>query len=308
MSIRVGIGAGAFVFSCAKSYWKWIDLCEEGRIDSIWQSDRLISKEPQLESMSVMAALAGATDRIKFGMNAIVLPYRDPLVLAKECATIDYLSNGRLLPVFGVGGPLNPEWKATGRATKGRGNRSNEMIEIMSRLWTEESVSFEGEFYQYTDAKISPKPIQNPLPLWIGGNSAAAIKRTAEVGTGWLGGIVNPAKTAEVISGIKAQVTTAGRSIDDDHYGVTVPFRIGKRSDPQVERLVSRLSKARASDFDAETSIAVGTPTEVVSAMRRYVDVGASKFVALPMVENEEDLTHQTRTLIEEVLPMIEDR
>jgi len=308
MSIRVGIGTGAFVFSSAKSYWKWIDLCEEGRIDSIWQSDRLISKEPQLESMSVMAALAGATDRIKFGMNAIVLPYRDPLVLAKECATIDYLSNGRLLPVFGVGGPLNPEWKATGRATKGRGQRSNEMIEIMSRLWTEESVSFEGEFYQYTDAKISPKPIQNPLPLWIGGNSAAAIKRTAEVGTGWLGGIVNPGKTAEVISGIKAQVAMAGRSIDDDHYGVTVPFRVGKRSDTPVERLVSRLSKARASDFDAETSIAVGTPNEVVSSLRRYVDAGASKFVALPMVESEDDLTSQTRALIEEVLPMIEDR
>ena len=116
MSVRIGLGVAAHSFSEPRSLFRWADLCEESGIDSIWQSDRLISEEPYLESMSAMAALAGATSRIKFGMNAVVVSTRDPLVLAKQCATIDYLSGGRLLPVFGVGNAHAPEWAATGRS------------------------------------------------------------------------------------------------------------------------------------------------------------------------------------------------
>jgi len=159
-----------------------------------------------LESMSVMAALAGATKRIKFGMNVVVLPYRDPLVLAKQCATIDYLSKGRLLPAFGVGSTEDPVLSATGRSTTERGRRANEMITILSRLWQEKSVTFKGEFFQYSNVQISPKPVQKPLPLWIGGSSAAAIRRTASLGTGWLGGFITPERTRKVIADIKLQL------------------------------------------------------------------------------------------------------
>ena len=169
MSVRVGLGLATFPFEDAPGFWRWVALCEESGVDSLWQTDRLVTAEAQLEAMATMGALAGATERVKFGMNAVVVPFRDPLVLARECATIDYLSGGRLLPVFGVGAAPAPEWRATGREAKGRGARADEALELMRRLWSEERVDFEGNHYRYRAASIAPRPVQQPLPVWIGG-------------------------------------------------------------------------------------------------------------------------------------------
>src|SRR5215467_13841044 len=111
-NVAIGLGLMEFPFSGAGGFWRWVDLCESGGVDSLWQTDRLVSREPFLETMSVMAAVAGATEKLRFGMNAVVASFRDPLVLAKQCATIDYLSGGRLLPVFGIGAADAPEIRA----------------------------------------------------------------------------------------------------------------------------------------------------------------------------------------------------
>ena len=203
LSIAVGLGLNAFPFSGASAFWRWVDLCEEGGVDSLWQTDRLVSEEPFLEVMSVMAALAGRTERIKFGMNVASVGLRDPLLLAKQCATIDVLSDGRLLPAFGIGAIRAPDWAATGTETAGRGRRTDEGLEIIARLWTEDSVDFEGEFYRYRGATIMPKPVQRELPLWLGGSSKAAIRRTARIGTGWIAGLETPEQVAPTIAGIK---------------------------------------------------------------------------------------------------------
>ena len=108
MTIAVGLGFMDFPFSSADAYWRWVAMCEDGGVDSVWQTDRLVSEKPFLECMSAMAALAGATKRLKFGMNVVSLGLRDPLLLAKQCATIDVLSNGRLLPAFGIGSTFFP--------------------------------------------------------------------------------------------------------------------------------------------------------------------------------------------------------
>ena len=98
-----GSGYRQLPFANADAFWEWVDLCEDSGVDSLWQSDRIIGTEPNLECLSVMAALAGRTRRMKFGMNVASLGLRDPVLTAKACATIDVLSNGRLLPAFGVG-------------------------------------------------------------------------------------------------------------------------------------------------------------------------------------------------------------
>ena len=129
--------------------------------------------------MATMAALAGRTRRLRFGMNVVSLALRDPVLLAKQCATIDVLSEGRLLPAFGIGSPLGPEWQALDIDTKTRGKRTDEALEIIARLWREDSVDFAGKHYRLTGASISPRPVQPDLPMWIGGSSDAAIRRTA---------------------------------------------------------------------------------------------------------------------------------
>ena len=304
MSVRIGLGISTFPFSDPKVFWRWVDLCERGNVDSLWQTDRLQSREPFLEAMSTMAALAGATDKLKFGMNAVVIGVRDPLVLAKQCATIDFLSGGRLLPVFGVGGARAPEFKATGRDPKERGRRANEALELLRRLWSEESVTFEGEFYRYHEATIAPRPVQQPLPLWIGGSSQAAIRRTARLGTGWLGGLQSPQQVAPVIRAIKRELVETGRTIDDDHYGAGLLFRFGSRDDAPVQRLAQARARL-APDLDPERLFAVGDATDVIGRCRGYIEAGVSKFVAIPLASGDDDLFDQTQRLTAEVIPAL---
>ena len=302
MSIGIGLGIAGFPFSSADAFLGWIDLCEESGVDSVWLSERLVSPQPNLETIAAFGVIAGRTKRLKFGMNAIVLPLRDPLILAKECATLDFLSNGRLLPVFGVGSELAPEWRTTGRNPQGRGARSDEMLTIMSRLWSEENVSFEGKHFQYSGVTISPKPKQEPLPLWIGGSSDAAIRRTALLGSGWLGGIHSPAQVRPVIAKIRAATAEAGRTIDDDHYGAGFPFRFGSPEDEVVQRTSAGLRRVPDA-ADPATYMAVGGADEIGSRIREYIDAGASKFVLRPMATSDEDLMAQTKRLIAEVIP-----
>ncbi|MEC8144904.1 MAG: LLM class flavin-dependent oxidoreductase, partial [Pseudomonadota bacterium] len=243
MTIGAGIGIANFTFEDGNGFWEWVDLCDSGGVDSIWQSDRIIEKTPNLETMSVMAALAGGSKRLKFGMNVASMALRDPVLMAKACATIDVLSNGRLLPAFGVGSALSRDFTATGRDTKGRGKRTAEGLQIMARLWSEDNVNFDGEYYRLEDATIAPKPMQRPMPLWVGGSAAAAIERTAQWGTGWQAGIENAEQIAPVIAAIKQRTEELGRKIDDDHFGAGFGIRFGSVDDPVVQRHHAVLEK-----------------------------------------------------------------
>jgi probable F420-dependent oxidoreductase len=306
LKVKIGLGVATSPFSSARAFFRFVDSCEEGGVDSLWQTDRLSSRQPFLEALSTMAALAGATERMRFGMNAVVVSQRDPLLLAKQCATIDYLSDGRLLPVFGVGGPNAPEWKATGQSAKGRGRRADEALEIMQRLWSEESVSFAGEFYRYESAAIAPRPVQQPLPCWIGGSSEAAIRRTARFGTGWLAGIQTPAQVAPVIEAIRKASREAGRPIPEDHYGAGFPFRFGAPDDPLVERVAKAREAAGGGAAAGQDYVAAGDAGAILRRIEQYRAAGVSKFVLIPIAQGDEELMEQSRRLIEEVLPAAE--
>ncbi len=304
MAIRIGIGLANLPFDGAKGFWRWIEQLESGGFDSFWQTDRLVSKEPILESIATMAALAGATERLKFGMSVTVVTFRDPLVLAKQCATIDYLSGGRLLPAFGVGPAVAPEWRATGRESRGRGARADEALTLIARLWSEPRVDFEGEFFQYRGAMISPRPVQDPLPLWIGGSSEAAIRRTARIGTGWIAGIQTPAQVAPVVARIRSEAAAMGREIDAEHYGAGFSFRFGSWEDGVVQataRVISRFAEG----LDPRDYLAVGGSREILERLDEYRKAGISKFVLRPMADDGADLEEQTRRLSEEVLPAV---
>ena len=302
MSIGIGLGIAGFPFSSPRAFLGWIDLCEDRGVDSVWITDRLISSSPMLEPLAAFGVIAGRTERLKFGMNAIVLPLRDPLVIAKECATLDYLSGGRLLTAFGVGSELAPEYRGTSRAFKGRGKQADEMLQIMTRLWAGERLSYEGEHYRYHDVVISPLPEQQPLPVWIGGSSEAAVRRTARYGTGWLGGIQSPAQVKPVVAKIRAASVEAGRPIDEDHYGAGFPFRFGAMDEPIVQKQAAALARI-GEGTDPASYMAVGGPDEITARIEEYIAAGVSKFVARPIADNETDMAIQTERLVEEVLP-----
>jgi probable F420-dependent oxidoreductase len=301
MTVAIGLGLMDFPFAGAGDYWRWVDLCEQGGVDSIWQTDRLVSRTPILECMATMAALAGRTRRLRFGMNVVSLALRDPVLLAKQCATIDVLSEGRLLPAFGIGSPLGPEWTALDIDTKTRGRRTDEGLEIIARLWREESVDFEGRHYRLKGASISPKPVQPDLPMWIGGSSDAAIRRTAKYGTGWQGGGETMEDAIRVVAAIKKALPEAGRSIDPDHYGASFPFYFGS---PDATVTKAMEAYAKRTGRDPYKQFAVGDADTILDRVGQYVAGGVEKFILRPVGSGEQVIA-QTKLLIEKVLPQI---
>ena len=300
MAVRVGVGLGRFVFDGIEPFRSWLDLCEESRIDSIWQSDRVISREIFHEPLSLLAMIAGATRRLKIGTNAVVIGFRDPVTFARQCASIDHLSEGRFLPVIGVGGEASEAWKATGRTPKRRGLRANEALEVMTRLWSEENVSFEGEFIQVSEATLSPRPVQQPLPLWIGGASPAAIRRTVRYGTGWLAGLQDVEGAVATAKAIREENRAQNGSVAPDHYGATVLYRIETPGEAEKK------SKETKSPLKGAAKLMVSGPAEaLIEKLGAYVAGGISKFVAIPMARDEADLMEQTRLLDTEVIPEV---
>ncbi|MGE0826676.1 MAG: LLM class F420-dependent oxidoreductase [Candidatus Binatia bacterium] len=142
--------------------------------------------DPMLEPMTVLAALALKTKSVKLGTAVLVLPYRHPLYTAKTLATIDVLSGGRL--VVGVGaGWLEGEFNAFGVPITERGGRTNETIDSMKILWTEETASYSGKHFQFSEVKCLPQPLQKPRPpILIGGMTKGALQRVARRGDGWI--------------------------------------------------------------------------------------------------------------------------
>ena len=167
---------------------------EELGFDSVWVSEHLfnagyigerIGGRPYYEPLTVLTYLAAMISRIRLGTSVLVLPYHDPVRLAKVVATLDVASGGRVVLGLGVG-RIEEEYDALGISFKERGAIANEAIEVMKILWTQEDPAFSGRYYSFSKVKFSPKPAQKPFPpLWIGGNSPSAMKRAARVGDAW---------------------------------------------------------------------------------------------------------------------------
>src|SRR4051812_50157393 len=178
ISYRVGIIPGPWPDDGGQDFlWRLIDICETTEIDSIWFSERLSLPIPVPEPITTMAAVAARTTRLKFGPSVLTLPFRSPVVLAREIAMIDVLSNGRMLPAIGTGAEDERAFRATGVPVRERARRADEAIAIMRACWTGEPVTFDGKFWQLEDITVRPAPKQNPMPLWIGGHSEAAAPR-----------------------------------------------------------------------------------------------------------------------------------
>jgi probable F420-dependent oxidoreductase len=281
MKIRIGVGFSGWPFERTSDFWDFVDLIETSGLDSIWLNDRIRNPTPALEPITALAMIAGRTRRIKFGMSVAVLPVRDPVIVAKELATIDFLSEGRMLPAFGLGVPNATEWLAVGKTPQHRGAMTDEAVQLMRRLWSEDAVTHRGEFYSTHELSIQPKPAQQPLPVWFGGRSEAAYKRVARLGDGFLGSYQAPAQAGQAVCAIRQAAETYQRRVPEDHYGTIVPFHFGDADiSAEIQALVKRI--------DPHTPFQSYAAWPDSDAVRRrideYVAVGMTKFVFRPMV------------------------
>jgi probable F420-dependent oxidoreductase len=287
--------------------WKFVDLCETTDIDSLWFSERLSSPQPVLEPMTTMAAVAARTRRLKFGPSVLIAPFRSPVLMARELAMIDYLSNGRMLPAVGVGAEQDREFRASGIAVKERGRRTDESIEIMRRCWAEDEVTFDGEFWQLDKITVLPRPRQQPFPLWIGGNTEAAMRRAGRLGDGWIPSFITPESFASGVVKTQAFAAAAGREVPADHFGVLVYFAFAPDRASAHAVAAPFIPRNRADDATLDRCTAFGPPDALLERLDEYVRGGASKFIVRPMVPHE-GMLDQLAQLAEDVVPAFHAR
>ena len=217
-------------------------LGEELGYDSVWVNhhvlhagyvlDRLGDK-PYYDALTVLTYASAMTSHVRVGTSVLVLPYLNPIVLAKTLATLDVLSGGRAIAGVGVGA-LRAESDALGMDFERRGAFADESIALIKELWTAADPSFRGEFFSLSGVKLSPKPAQKPHPpIWIGGQSNAALRRVARLGDGWHPTTISPEQLGERLAYLRARLDESARDLADVPISVRLEMDVLSAGAPQ---------------------------------------------------------------------------
>ena len=209
-------------------------LAEAAGFESLWVGDHIalpadvpdVANEPRLELVAVLAHLAALTSRVRLAAGVAVLPTRQPALLAKQLASIDVLSNGRLIAGVGVG-YVEPELNALGASLSDRGSRTDEYLAAMRALWDEPTPSFDGAFVSFSGIIERPRPVQRPHPPIIcGGHSRAAYRRAVTAANGWYGWQLDPDETVAALASLRDAADDYGRPVElgELEISITPPY------------------------------------------------------------------------------------
>jgi probable F420-dependent oxidoreductase len=241
---------------------------------------------------------AGRTKKLKLGTSVQVLPGRNPVLLAKEWASLDRLSNGRTLPAFGLGVADPREQQAFGVARGDRARWFDEALPLIRRLWTEESVDHDGERFHFEAVSVRPKPVQQPPDVWLGGLAPSELRRIGRLADGWLPSFCTPADVERSRPVVEEAATGVSRTFDDEHWGALVAY-----TDGPVPDIVTAALAARRPDLEDPTEVIASGIDGLKAQIERFVGVGASKFVVVPLAEPDDWDAELTR-VADALLPL----
>lgn len=265
------------------------EVCEEEGFDSVWATDHVIMptelREPYgevLEPLVTLSFIASRTEKLRVGTSILILPQRNPIVVAKQAAAIDVYSGGRMILGFGAGwaekeyGYLNAEFRRRGRVY-------DEQVKLMRALWSEEVVDFDGEFYHVKDALFLPKPVNGGIPIWFGGNGPPSVKRAIRLGDGW-----HPVglSVEDLAKGVKA-IVESGRDLT---ISMRMTTDVRKRREPTT-------------DPGGERRLAVsGTASEMRASIGVYEKAGLQYYCAAINHPKAEEIVADLRKFAAEVV------
>lgn len=262
---------------------------EELGYDSLWVWDHILlgvdPNFPIVDSLTLLTAIAARTTRIKLSTGILVLPLRNPVLLAKQLSTMDQLSNGRLLMAMAVGW-YKREFDAAGIPFEQRGRIMDDNLEILKRFWMEDKVDGEWTNHKVSAGVMYPKPVQKPRPpLLIGGYVDKVLKRAAEKGDGWLTYFYKPESFAISWEKLRNFAAEAGKNPDELMNGAQLPIMVGKsRKDvegPMMEWLNRDFDIAQGSLSTMDSAI-MGTVDECAAQLKEHLAVGVQKIIFVP--------------------------
>lgn len=276
MKVRIAYGLGADAANGdAGRFGALVDGLEEGGFDSLWLSERLTGASP--DPLVGLAFAAGRTTRLKLGTSVLVLPGRNPVVLAKELASLDVLSGGRMLPAVGLGARMPVEHQAFGVARDERAALFDESLAVMRALWRGDEVG---------GVRLGLRPLQDPFEVWLGGRAPSELRRVGRLGDGWLPSFSTPEEVAQGWESIGETAAAHDRRLDPEHLGALVVYAMGEIPDA-ARALLAR----RRPDLDPTTIIPVGLDA-LRAQLEAFTAIGASKFVVTPLDAFDDVETH----------------
>ena len=282
--------------------------------DSVWGNDHVSTqayvreefREPPnfFDPWLYLANVAARTTTLRLATCITVLPFRHPAVLAKQAATLDHLSGGRVIMGVGIGAyreEFESLWPGRGLH---RGEYAEEALRSLQLLFTERRASFDGRWVSFTDVESYPKPVQRPLPVLSGGNAPGSKERAATLATGWLPACLTPQELSAGVGQIRQTAEQAGRVLPEDFdVALQLGVAIGRTREEAVERFrgsqlyahLASLSRSTLKDQggELETRNLVGTPEQVLEQVERYREAGATTLAGLLFADNTVEETEE---------------
>jgi probable F420-dependent oxidoreductase len=269
MKIRFAVSTGIYDASLG-AFVEEVQAIEALGFDTVWLSD--IPLGATLDPIVGLSFAAAATSTLKLGANVVPIG-RNPFTLAKSLSQVDQLSHGRLLLSFVVGIDQPGERQALGVTGANRGRLMEEVTPLLRAWWAGESVAYHSERYHFSDVPSPGRSYQEPLEVWFGGSGPTALARTGRLADGWLGSLMSPSESGVAREQIEKAAAEAGRLIDPEHFGMSIPYA-PVEPDPRSIQLL----RARRPDADPAEMLPVGAD-QLRTLISRYVDAGLSKFV-----------------------------
>ncbi len=272
MKIRFGVGLGAD--TAPDQLADVIDHLETSGVDSLWFSELVYS--PAVDPMVGMAYALARTTRLKVGTSVAVLPGRHPVLVAKQLASLAALAPKRVLPVFGLRSAIPAEREVFVVPEGERAAVFDESLRVLRSVLADDSASYSGRFFTVNGAAIAPRPAP-PLDIWVGGSAPSAFRRIGTLADGWLGSFLTPAEAGAGREAIERAAAEAGRSIEPDHFGISLAV-----SDGELPAELAAAVRRRRPDVDPGELVAAGWD-RLHRHLDGYLDAGLTKFVIRPV-------------------------
>ena len=286
--------------------WESIQRVEELGYDSAWTSEHIFFYFPTFDALTSLAAMAARTSRITLGTAVFLLPLRPAALAAKEVASVDIISGGRLILGVGVGGEYPKEFEAVGVPVEERGARTNEAIRVLKLLYTQDNVTFEGRFTRLSGVTLQPKPAQaGGPPIWVAGRSEAAVRRAGRLADGYLPYLFSPDRYRDSLARVREQAEKAGRDPAAITPAIYQFICLADTYEEAKKTAAADLSMRYNQPFESlvDKYCVMGAPEDCARRLADFAEAGARHFILVPLVQSFAQFMPHVEAYARDVIP-----
>lgn len=276
--------------------------------DSVWTSEHIFFYFPTFDALTSLAAMAARTTRIRLGTAVMLLPLRPAALAAKEVASVDIISGGRVILGVGVGGEYPKEFEAVGVPVGERGARADEAIRVMRLLYTQDNVRFQGRFTRLDGVTLQPKPKQpGGPPIWVAGRSEAAMRRAGRLGDGYVPYLFSPERLRDGRAKVREHAERAGRDPGAITTGIYQFICLADTYEEAKRTAAADLSLRYNQPFDkiVDRYVVMGNVDDCVRRLEDFVEAGAEHFILVPIGPRPGDFLAHVEAYARDVVPRL---